>query len=684
MRIDRLILGSLALALAGCPPPPSPPPGPDGGADAPSTTPIGPEGGTVEGEGARVIVPAGALGAPTSIAIAPASEPGPRGRTVLGEVIAITPHGARFDAPVTIELPLPETHAFVQVWTREDDPFASWERLDARIEDGTARVEVDHFSYFAMVDPGMTWELVSSAPEGSTFLDLDVHGDLLYALTSETVLRSADGVTWLEVAEGLPRTDGTLRLRDLASTDLGLLLGTSRGVFRFDGARWRDHSDGIPDGGAGQPASVDRITTRPPGNAFLAGSFVAGGERTLYVRQWSPAEGRWVAFAEIPGWGGAIMLEQLPYCLALAAGGRPSYWCISVPGGSVTAVDLGLPVYAPFVFHAEEIHYYGEIWLGTERDILRTERASAASGPHSNLPIRDGALAHVRDFLERPEGLVLVAASDPALVFLTTDGETFTSASEGLPTDFGEGVYRLASLRGVVYAMALGGIYRGRPSVLECGLSGDSCGGDGDCCAGVCTAGVCASDACGADGASCRRSSGCCSAYCAEGVCRVRDPLRCGTAGDACTSRSECCRGDCVDGECVDLTHCRCDPAGLCGEPDGCGGSCPGSCPSGTTCQQTAHGWDFCGVPCSDWRDCRRVEPNDDTYCCTDVDGTGTCVGTRSSCDTECAPEGAPCGALSGLGCCDPDPSDMERPICCPPEITGYANTCSCTQTVFP
>lgn len=434
--------------------------------------------------------------------------------------------------------------------------------------------------------------------------------------------------------------------------------------------------------GAGQPARVDRITTNPPGNAFLVGSLFGAGGSSLYLREWSPADGRWVPFATIDGPSSAITLTQLPYYLAISASGRTSFWTVAVPSGAVARVDLGPSHTAPFVFAARELHHYGAIWIGTERDIFRTDR-HGATGPYTHLPIREGVSTRVRDFLERPAGVVLVAASDPAQVYITEDGATFVSASEGLPTGAADGVHRLTSLRGVVYAMTRAALYRGRSSVLECGLAGDACAG-ADCCSGTCSGGVCASDACGADGAACHRSSGCCSGHCAEGTCRVRDPERCGTAGDGYASRAGCCRGDCADGRCVDLSHCRCEPGGACGAPDGCGGSCPGACPSGTVCQETARGWDFCGVPCTDWRDCRRVEPSDDTYCCASVDGVGTCLGSTSACDTECAPAGGLCGPAAGLGCCDPDPTDGVRPICCPADVVGYANTCSCSQHVFP
>ncbi len=687
MRLHRRAYALSALVLAtGClrhrePPPP---PEPDAGIDAWVGTPIGPEGGTVEGAGARVIVPAGAVSGPTSIALTPSSEPGPRDLTLIGDVIAITPHGARFATPVTLELPLPPEYAYVQVWTKENDPFAPWERLDAHIEDGIATVAVDHFSFFALIDPGLTWELVTAPPTDESFRDLEWHRDMLYALTDQTVLRSADGVTWLEMADGLPRTDGTLGLNDLASTDLGLLLATTRGVFRFDGASWRDLSAGIPDNGAGAPARVDRISTLVSVNTFLVGAALVGTEYHQFVRWWSNGSSQWVPLADITGPRGSQLIEQVPHCLAINSSGVPGFTCVTVPEGTVSRAELGPTISAPFVFAVRDISYYRQVWLGTEQDIFRADDNYPVTGPYTHLGIASGWLVQVRDFLERPYGEVLVAASEPPGVFVTHDGESFVSVSDGLPTSFSEGVYRLTSLRSVVYAMTEQGIYRGRASRLTCGLPGDVCAGDGDCCDGTCSGGVCTSDACGADGASCRLSAGCCSAYCADGACRLRDPDRCGTAGDACASGGDCCRGDCVSGQCVDLTHCRCDPAGSCGAADGCGGTCTGACPSGTECLETAHGGDFCGVPCSDWHDCRRVAPNDSTYCCVEYDGVGACAGTGTSCDTECAPEGASCGAIVGLGCCDPDPADNQRPICCPPDLTGYANTCSCTETVLP
>jgi alpha-tubulin suppressor-like RCC1 family protein len=90
------------LALAAC-----------GGGDdaaAPASALIGPAGGTINGsDGAKIVVPAGALATPTTLAIeqttagAPAL---PSGFVAAGKMFAFTPHGTTFTAPVTITIPI--------------------------------------------------------------------------------------------------------------------------------------------------------------------------------------------------------------------------------------------------------------------------------------------------------------------------------------------------------------------------------------------------------------------------------------------------------------------------------------------------------------------------------------------------------------------------------------------------
>ena len=70
---------------------------------------IGAAGGTLDGPaGSQVIVPAGALGAATTLSITASSSGAPSlppGGLVLGEMFALTPHGTAFVAPATLRIP---------------------------------------------------------------------------------------------------------------------------------------------------------------------------------------------------------------------------------------------------------------------------------------------------------------------------------------------------------------------------------------------------------------------------------------------------------------------------------------------------------------------------------------------------------------------------------------------------
>lgn len=70
---------------------------------------VGPAGGTVDGpDGARVVIPAGALAADTTIAIERTSRgaaPLPVTMTPIGQIYAFTPHGTTFTQPVTVTVP---------------------------------------------------------------------------------------------------------------------------------------------------------------------------------------------------------------------------------------------------------------------------------------------------------------------------------------------------------------------------------------------------------------------------------------------------------------------------------------------------------------------------------------------------------------------------------------------------
>src|SRR6187455_414378 len=81
----------------------------------PLTTGIGTAGGTVTGpDGAKVVIPAGALTTSTDIKVEQTSAGSPAlpaGFTAVGSMFAFTPHGTQFALPATITLPFDPTSA---------------------------------------------------------------------------------------------------------------------------------------------------------------------------------------------------------------------------------------------------------------------------------------------------------------------------------------------------------------------------------------------------------------------------------------------------------------------------------------------------------------------------------------------------------------------------------------------
>lgn len=145
----RLFLGVTSLllmqALGGC-----------GGAGTVTPT-VGTTGGTVAGpSGGSVVIPAGALSATTSVAIAPVSSGfPPLGATsqAQGEVLAFTPHGQSFAVPVMVTVPFTGgTGSGLRLMTA--DPGGSWSVVSNAVVSGNAMTaSVNHFSYFAVVNP---------------------------------------------------------------------------------------------------------------------------------------------------------------------------------------------------------------------------------------------------------------------------------------------------------------------------------------------------------------------------------------------------------------------------------------------------------------------------------------------------------------------------------------------------
>ncbi len=121
---------------------------------APVAAVVGPAGGTVTGpDGVQVIIPAGALRAPTTNGIArdasAAPAPDPLWPTS-AHVYEFTPHGVVFDAPVTIRLPVPPgtTEPTLRMAGTDHD----WTTLEeAVVADGFASVQRNTFSWGVVV-----------------------------------------------------------------------------------------------------------------------------------------------------------------------------------------------------------------------------------------------------------------------------------------------------------------------------------------------------------------------------------------------------------------------------------------------------------------------------------------------------------------------------------------------------
>jgi hypothetical protein len=134
--------------------------GNSGGTQPPSG--IGSAGGTVNGpNGAKVVVPAGALSQSTNIAVAQSSSGAPAlpsGLTAVGEMFALTPHGTQFATPVTITIP------FNAAATNGATPLlyktnaqGNWETVaGATFNSGLATAQISSFSHAQVVIPPLT------------------------------------------------------------------------------------------------------------------------------------------------------------------------------------------------------------------------------------------------------------------------------------------------------------------------------------------------------------------------------------------------------------------------------------------------------------------------------------------------------------------------------------------------
>jgi hypothetical protein len=140
-------------------PPPPPPPV------------IGAGGGTVtESTGASVIVPAGALGADTTIRIAMDSTGAPAmpaGLTAAGNMYVVTPHGGEFPTPIEVSIPAPAVTLLPtqKLMLGKAQPGGEWILLDDTVlADGKLKANVTSFSFFTAFVITYTLPLAQFAP----------------------------------------------------------------------------------------------------------------------------------------------------------------------------------------------------------------------------------------------------------------------------------------------------------------------------------------------------------------------------------------------------------------------------------------------------------------------------------------------------------------------------------------
>jgi hypothetical protein len=105
---------------------------------------VGTSGGTVEGSGATVTVPQGALANDTSISVASSKEATPSGAAAYSPVFVFGPDGTNFAIPVTVKLPFTGDASKAAIfWSKADGMF---EKLSTTAAGGTATAQVSHFS----------------------------------------------------------------------------------------------------------------------------------------------------------------------------------------------------------------------------------------------------------------------------------------------------------------------------------------------------------------------------------------------------------------------------------------------------------------------------------------------------------------------------------------------------------
>lgn len=115
---------------------------------------IGPGGGELAFGGARLVVPAGALEEPTTLALVRTDDPPPAGYTAYSAIWRFEPAGLGFAVPARVELPFdPDAARPTVFWSRPDGPGYTWHPTTR--EGDVAVAEVTHFSDGFVGDGGL-------------------------------------------------------------------------------------------------------------------------------------------------------------------------------------------------------------------------------------------------------------------------------------------------------------------------------------------------------------------------------------------------------------------------------------------------------------------------------------------------------------------------------------------------
>jgi|GEM_PF-4190897 len=125
--------------------------------------PIGESGGELQLHGGvRLGVPVGALDGPVALSVtrldaeseANLAAPPTKGASSVSPLVALQPHGQKFDTPVTVSLPLETGGERIFLLRLEDETDTQWEVLDTplSIADGLVTFEVSEFSVYGAFD----------------------------------------------------------------------------------------------------------------------------------------------------------------------------------------------------------------------------------------------------------------------------------------------------------------------------------------------------------------------------------------------------------------------------------------------------------------------------------------------------------------------------------------------------